>query len=336
MTQQALTKPVGVHSSPLMRTDADIGPSKSNSSSTAATTGHGADTDRNCTSKQADYFHASTGRRQASNTKTPRKARQPSQPVSLPKTPDVCDVLAGLKANKAVPSCDAHSACNADLTGKALAADAAQPPTASTHTKATVLAALAAAEVDNAHSTVCPAVGSSARQAGQAKHFTKSTSADRASASKHDNSANTAVRAAPKPSQSALAGQASDAADAFAAPVIISAATKAETPKQQPECTDQASASCTVSAAAEPNRSVSTGKASHAAAFSLLDTVSKANTVQKTAHQSACTDDSAIANVSIRLDVTKQARKGKPSASRKTSASAAKQVSKLEGLSRLA
>ena len=70
MTQQALAKPVGMHSSPLMRPDADIGPSKSNSSSTTATTGHGAVTDRNCTSKQADNFHASTGRR---NTKPPQK-----------------------------------------------------------------------------------------------------------------------------------------------------------------------------------------------------------------------------------------------------------------------
>lgn len=336
MTQQALSKPVGMHISPLMRTDADIGPSKSKSSSTAATTSRGADTDRNLTSKQADNMHASTGRRQVSNTKIPRKAQQPSQPVSSSEASDVCDVLAGLKANKAVPSCDAHSACHADLTGKALAADAAWPPTASTHTKAPVLSALAAAEVEKAHRVACPTVGFPARQAGKAKNLTKSTSADWASASSHEDFANTTVRTAPKPSQSAFAGQASDAADAFAAPFTISKAIKAEMPNQQPECTGQASASCTMSAAAEPDRSLFTGEASDPAASSLLDTVSKANTVQETARQSACTDNRAIANASIRLDVTKQAHKGKPSASRKTSASAAEQVSKLEGLSRSA
>ncbi len=330
MTQQALTKPVGMHSSLLMRTDADIGPSNSNSSSTAATKSHGADIDRNCTSKQADNMHASAGRRQGSNAKTPQKARQPSQPVSSPKTPDICDVLASLKANKAVPSCDAHSACNADPTGKALAADATLPPTASTYTKATVLASVAAAEVDKAHSAANPAVGSSARQAGKAKKYTKSTStdtkstsADRAYASDHDNSANTAVRTALKPSQSALAGQASDAADAFAAPGLISAATKAETLKEQPECTDQSSVSSSVSAAAEPSQFIFTGKASHPAAFSALDTVSNANPVGETAGRSACTDKSVNANASIRPKANKQAHKGKPSASRKTNASAA-------------
>ena len=239
--------------------------------------------------------------------------------MSSPKTPDFCDVLAGLKADKAVPLCDARSACNADLTGKALGADAARPPTASTYTKASVLAALAAAEVDKAHRAASPAVGSSARQAGQVRKFTKSTSTDWASASNRGNPAPNTVRAAPKPVQSALGGQVSDAADAFAAPVFVSAATKAETPKQQTECTDQASVSSSMPAAA----------------FSLLDTFNKANTAQKTAHKSACADDSAIANVSTRLDMTKQARKGKPSAPRKTSASAAKHVSKLEGLSRL-
>ena len=316
MTQQALAKSVGMHCSPLMRPDADIGPSQSNSSSTAATTGHGAVTDRHCTSKQADNFHASTSRR---NTKPPQKARQPSQPVSSPKTPDFCDVLAGLKADKAVPLCDARSACNADLTGKALGADAARPPTASTYTKASVLAALAAAEVDKAHRAASPAVGSSARQAGQVRKCTKSTSADWASASNRGNPAPNTVRAAPKPVQSALGGQVSDAADAFAAPDFVSTATKAGTPKQQTECTDQASVSSSMPAAV----------------FSLLDTFNKANTAQKTAHKSACADDSAIANVSTRLDMTKQARKGKPSAPRKTSASASKNVSKLEGLSRL-
>ena len=300
MTQQALTKPVGVHSSPLMRTDADSGPSKSNSSSTIATTGRGADIDRQFTSRQAENHHASTGRRQGSNIKTPQNAHQPSQPVSSLKTPDVCDVLAGLKANKAVSSCDAHSACNADPTGKALAAARAWPPTASTHTKATVLAAAAAAEVDKAHSAACPAVGSSACKADKAKNFTKSASADRASASNHDNSVNTAVRTALKPTQSALAGQASDAADAFAAPGFISAATKTETPEQQPESTDQAYASCTVSAAAELNQFIFTGKASHPAAFSALETVSQANPVGETAGQLACTVKIVNANVSIR------------------------------------
>ena len=328
MTQQALSKPVGMHSSPLMKTDADIGPSKSNSSSTIVTTGRGADTDRNCVNKQADDLHASTGRRQGSNTKTPQKVRQPSQPVSSPKTPDVSDVLAGLKANKAVPACDAHSAGNADPTGKALAADGVLPLTASTRTKATALAAAAAAEVDKAHNAAYPAVGSSARQAGKAKKYTKSTSADtkstsadRASASDHENSANTAVETALKPSQSALAGQASDAADAFAAPGLVSAATKAETSKEEPECTVQASVSSSVSAlcAAEPNQFIFTGKASHPAAFSALDTVSEANT----AGRSACTDNSVNANASITPKANKQARKGKPSASRKTNASAA-------------
>ncbi len=243
MTQQALRKPAGVPILPQMKTSAaDIGTSESKSSSTAANS-CGADTHRNCTSKQADQIHGSTGRRHGSSTKAPQKGRQPSPPVSSPQTPDVCDVLAGLKANKAVPPRDAHSACSADLTGKALAADAAVTPTACTDTNATVLAAAAAAKVDKPRSAANPAVDSSARQAGKAKKYTKSTSADtkstsadtkstsadRASASDHDNSANTAVRTALKPSQSALAGQASDAADAFAAPGLISAATKAET-----------------------------------------------------------------------------------------------------------